>query len=71
MATKKTFEKLLLEATEIVEKLEKGDLSLNESMQSYKNGYAILTQCQELLQNAESEYLEIMEKMQIKEDGDL
>ena len=55
MATKKTdinFEKALEELEGIVEDLESGDLSLENSLKSFEKGVKLARQCQEQLSKA-------------------
>jgi exodeoxyribonuclease VII small subunit len=57
MATKKSadfnFESTLKELNQLVEKLERGGLSLEESLQSFERGIALTRDCQKALQAAE------------------
>ena len=47
------FEDALRGLEDIVERLEKGDLSLDETMSEYENGIKLYKQCVALLENAE------------------
>ena len=47
------FEKSLDELSKLVEKLEKGELSLDESLKQFEKGVKLSQQCQDLLQKAE------------------
>lgn len=47
------FEATLAELQTLVERLEKGDLSLDDSLKAYERGVALTRACQEALQNAE------------------
>jgi exodeoxyribonuclease VII small subunit len=47
------FEDALKELEDIVERLEKGDLSLNKTLSEYENGIKLYKQCVALLENAE------------------
>ena len=56
MATRKKnldFEKSLAQLEDIVESLEEGSLSLDESLKSFELGIKITRQCQEALKQAE------------------
>ena len=69
MATKKTdinFEKALEELEGIVEDLESGDLSLENSLKSFEKGIKLARQCQEQLSKAELQVQKL-----IKENGEL
>ncbi|HYM35920.1 MAG TPA: exodeoxyribonuclease VII small subunit [Steroidobacteraceae bacterium] len=46
-------EKSLAELEKIVERLEAGELSLDESLQQFERGVALTRQCQTALRNAE------------------
>jgi|TARA_B110000438_G_C15818788_1_gene653236 exodeoxyribonuclease VII small subunit len=65
MADKKTeinFEKALEELEAIVEKLESGDLSLEESLQSFEKGIKLTRQCQEQLSKVELQVQKLIEE---------
>ncbi len=47
------FEKTLAELEKLVESLEQGDLSLDESLAGFKRGIELTRQCQSALDNAE------------------
>jgi exodeoxyribonuclease VII small subunit len=60
MATKKTeppasvsFEQSLNELESLVQKMEKGDLSLDDSLAAYERGVGLYRQCQNALEQAE------------------
>ena len=52
--TKLTFEKALAELEQIVQKLERGDVALEESVTIYERGEALKRRCEELLRQAEA-----------------
>lgn len=47
------FEQALKELEALVERMEQGELSLEESLQSFERGIALTRQCQQALQAAE------------------
>jgi len=47
------FEKTLAELEKLVEKLEKGDLSLDESLSGFQQGMDLTKQCQRVLDHAQ------------------
>ena len=47
------FERSLDELEQLVQKLERGDLSLDESLQAYERGIALYRSCQGALEQAE------------------
>jgi exodeoxyribonuclease VII small subunit len=49
-----TFEKALAELETIVQKLERGDVALEESVAIYERGEALKRRCEELLRQAEA-----------------
>ncbi|HIU47823.1 MAG TPA: exodeoxyribonuclease VII small subunit [Candidatus Avimonoglobus intestinipullorum] len=49
----KTFEDTIKELEETVQKLEKGDLDLNESLRLFENGIKLSKSCQKMLDDAE------------------
>jgi len=57
-----SFEDKLKKLREIVEDLEKGDVSLKESMDNYQRSLDIIKQCREELENAELKIEKIMKK---------
>jgi exodeoxyribonuclease VII small subunit len=65
MATKKTdinFEKALEELESIVDDLESGDLSLENSLKSFEKGIKLARQCQEQLSKAELQVQKLIEE---------
>jgi exodeoxyribonuclease VII small subunit len=52
--TKLSFEKALAELEQIVQKLERGDVALEESVTIYERGEALKRRCEELLRQAEA-----------------
>ena len=60
------FEKALEELESIVEDLESGDLSLENSLKSFEKGITLARQCQEKLSQAELQVQKLIE-----EDGEL
>ena len=60
------FEKALEELESIVEDLESGDLSLENSLKSFEKGIKLARQCQEKLSKAELQVQKLIE-----EDGEL
>ena len=65
MATKKTdinFEKALEELEGIVEDLESGDLSLENSLKSFEKWIKLARQCQEQLSKAELQVQKLIEE---------
>ena len=59
------FEDALAELERIVDRLEKGSVSLEDSIKLYERGEALKTRCGELLQNAEMR----IEKITLTADG--
>lgn len=47
------YEAAVAELESLVERLEQGDISLEESLKLYENGVLLTRDCQEALQNAE------------------
>lgn len=52
--TKLAFEKALAELEQIVQRLERGDVPLEESVAIYERGEALKRRCEELLRQAEA-----------------
>lgn len=64
-AKKETFEDALDRLEEIAEKLEHGDMPLDESLKSYEEGVRAYRRCSELLKQVEKK----IEMLTRKEDG--
>jgi len=48
-----SFEKAIKELTEIVGKIESGEVALEDSLEQYERGMALIKQCRGILQKAE------------------
>ena len=62
MAKKISFEDSIARLKEIVESLEKGNVSLDESLKLFEEGSAISASCYEVLKKAEQKITDISEK---------
>ena len=56
------FEKSLSELESIVNDMEQGQLSLEDSLKRFEKGIALTSQCQQALQNAEVKVSELIQK---------
>ncbi len=56
------FEKALAELEKLVEEMEQGKLSLEESLKRFEKGIALTSECQDALQKAELKVQELIEK---------
>ncbi|MCZ6802423.1 MAG: exodeoxyribonuclease VII small subunit [Proteobacteria bacterium] len=56
------FEKTLAELEQLVEKMEKGDLSLEESLKYFERGILLTKTCQQALSEAEQKVKILLEK---------
>ncbi|MBE9568344.1 MAG: exodeoxyribonuclease VII small subunit [Proteobacteria bacterium] len=56
------FEKALSELESLVDDMEQGHLSLEESLKRFEKGIALSTECQQALQNAELKIKQLVEK---------
>lgn len=56
------FEKSLQELESLVEKMETGDLTLEESLKCFERGVALTRNCQKALQEAEQKVQILLEK---------
>lgn len=61
---KLTFEQSIQALTEIVDKIETGQVPLQESLQQYEKGMALIKHCRGILLNAEKRIEEIAEAEQ-------
>ena len=55
-------EKALAELEKLVEEMEQGNLSLEDSLKRFEKGIALTSDCQEALQKAELKVQELIEK---------
>jgi len=63
MAKKKiNFEESLSELETLVEEMEQGNLSLEESLSRFEKGISLTTECQQALQSAELKVQELVDK---------
>lgn len=63
MSEKKVdFEKSMEELEEIVAKLEKGELNLDESVEEFEKGMKISKKCSKILENAEKRITMLLQK---------
>lgn len=64
MARKATpnFEEALTELEQLVETMEDGELSLEESLKQFEKGIALASSCQQSLQKAEQKVEQLIEK---------
>jgi exodeoxyribonuclease VII small subunit len=63
----KSFEEAMKELGDIVEKLEDGDVSLEESIKLFENGMKLSKTCQKMLENAEKK----VSVLTANEDGEM
>jgi exodeoxyribonuclease VII small subunit len=57
-----SFEDSLAELEKLVERMEKGDITLEESLQCFERGVALTRTCQKALQEAEQKVQILLEK---------
>lgn len=62
MAKKVDFEKSLEKLEEIVESLETGELTLEDSLKKFEEGLALGKQCREILDKAEARIKKVIEE---------
>ena len=60
MAAKKTFEENMARLGEIVEKLEKGEVPLSDSLKLFEEGTKLVNQCRTELDKAEQQVVKLM-----------
>jgi exodeoxyribonuclease VII small subunit len=65
---KMSFEEAIKELTNIVSKIEQGQIPLQDSLEQYEKGMALIKQCRTILQKAE-ERIEKITKEQETEDS--
>lgn len=65
---KQSFEEKLEELNKIAEKIEKGDLSLEESVKKFEEGMKISKECNETLDKAEKKITELINNNGVMEE---
>ncbi len=71
MSKELTFEKANKQLEEIVAKMEKGDVPLDESMKLYEEAYKLLTYCTKKLEDCKGQITDINERIeQMKKNAD-
>lgn len=55
-------EKSLTEVTKLIEKMEHGDLSLEQSLETFEQGITLIKTCQKILTDAEQKVQMLIEK---------
>lgn len=68
-STSPDLEKSLAELEKIVERLEAGDLTLDDSLKQFERGVALTRQCQTALRNAEQKVEILLRKSGASPDG--
>lgn len=68
MAKKKTYEEALARLEEVVELLEKGNTTLEESLKLFEEGTKLSSYCYKTLNTAQQKVIELT-KEDIKEEG--
>jgi exodeoxyribonuclease VII small subunit len=71
-AGKLSFEEAIKELTDIVGKIEQGEIPLKDSLEQYEKGMALIKQCRTILQKAEERIEKITkEEEEDSQDGSL
>ena len=60
--SKLTFEQAITELTNIVEKIELGEIPLQESIEQYEKGMALIKHCRSILEKAEKKIEQITQE---------
>ncbi|MCK4269161.1 MAG: exodeoxyribonuclease VII small subunit [Methanogenium sp.] len=58
----KKYEDMVLELKEIVQKIESGDASLDETISLYEKGFELVNQCEKALEEAELKVSELFQE---------
>ena len=59
---KKNFEERIVEIDEIIEKLENGELSLDDSIKEYEKAINLIKESEKLLEAAEGKVMKVLEQ---------
>ncbi|UCF44198.1 MAG: exodeoxyribonuclease VII small subunit [Planctomycetota bacterium] len=62
--TKLTFEQAIKQLTDIVGKIEQGEIPLQDSLNQYERGMALIKHCKDILQKAEKRIEKVSEQKQ-------
>jgi exodeoxyribonuclease VII small subunit len=66
---KLSFEEAIRELTNIVSKIEQGQIPLQDSLEQYEKGMALIKQCRTILQKAEERIEKITKEEEKEADG--
>lgn len=66
--SKMSFEESIESLTEIVGKIEQGEIPLQESLEQYERGMSLIKHCRGILQKAEKRIEKISAERDVKED---
>jgi exodeoxyribonuclease VII small subunit len=64
------FEQAITELTHIVEKIEQGEVPLQDSLEQYEKGMTLIKHCRTLLRDAEAR-IEVISKQDDEETGEV
>ncbi len=67
---KLSFEEAIKELTEIVGKIEQGEIALQDSLQQYERGMALIKHCRTILKQAEERIEKISKEQEPTEGSD-
>ena len=67
--SKLSFEQAIKELTGIVEQIEQGEISLQDSLGQYERGMALIKQCRTILQKAEKRIEKISKEQEPEDRG--
>jgi len=67
---KLSFEEAIKELTNIVGKIEQGQIPLQDSLEQYEKGMALIKQCRTILQKAEERIEKITKEQEDSQDSD-
>ncbi|MHC4912966.1 MAG: exodeoxyribonuclease VII small subunit [Planctomycetota bacterium] len=65
--SKLTFEQAIKQLTDIVGKIEQGEIPLQDSLNQYEKGMALIKHCKDILQKAEKRIEKISEEKQLED----
>jgi exodeoxyribonuclease VII small subunit len=66
--TKLTFEQAIKQLTDIVGKIEQGEIPLQDSLNQYEKGMVLIKHCKDILQKAEKRIEKISEEKQPEDE---
>ncbi|MEO1584192.1 MAG: exodeoxyribonuclease VII small subunit [Planctomycetota bacterium] len=69
-STEQTFEERMAQLEGLIDRIESGEVGLEQSIAAYEEGIGIIESCRKTLQNAELRVVELTERLETPVRGD-